>query len=102
MNPPHRLDWVLIAAITAGCAITTPYENFKTSERLMVGTSIDLPRTNIRPELLISERPISDGVVEYRYKYLGDCVRVFAVDLKTRVILSASHAGSKTSCVISP
>jgi hypothetical protein len=79
-----------------------PYQNFKESQRLAVGTSIDLPRTNVRPELLLSQRVLPSGLVEYRYRYLGDCVRIFQVEPASRLIVAASHTGSEHSCVIPP
>jgi hypothetical protein len=101
MTPRYTAAMVLVASIGA-CVTVSPYDNFKESERLMVGTSIDAPRTNIRPELLLSKRSLASGLIEYRYRSMGDCVRIFEVEPKSGSIMSANHTGSEQSCAIPP
>jgi hypothetical protein len=87
----------------ASCVTSvTPHDNFKNSLPLTVGTSIDLPRTNINPELLLSTRFLPNGNIEYRYRYLGDCVQKFEVNPKNKIIVRADFEGSETSCISPP
>src|SRR5438046_1758934 len=89
--------WCLIS-----CTGVTPSENFKNNLQRRVGRSFDIPRTDITPELLLSTRVLGSGNIEYRYRYLGDCVQIYEVDPKTRIILRADAEGSATSCILPP
>ncbi len=91
-----------LVLLCAACTSVTPHENFVNNLNSRVGRSIDIPRTDLKPTLLLSERQLQNGNVEYRYRYLGNCVQVYEVDPSTRIIKRATWEGSEKSCIAPP
>lgn len=88
----------------AGCASTTPQENYARFIRSKIGTNID---SSIRfiGKTAVSVRTLENGNIEYQYPYPypgGQCMETYEVDAKTRVVLNASYAGSEKACQLSP
>ena len=95
------LALVLSSSWIVGCTATTPHENFVEILSSRVGSKID-DFYNLRPSLKIAERGLSNGNIEYKYKYFGDCVETYEVEPTTRIIRSVSYEGSNKWCSVSP
>ena len=105
MNIVRTINYCLACLVilnATSCVVIMPHENFKNDLRLWVGANIDSPHYNIKPELLLSTRILDNGNIEYRYRYLGDCVRLFEVDPKSRIILRVGFEGSEKFCILPP
>lgn len=92
----------VLVVLCAACTTVTPHENFANILNGRVGESFDIPRTDLKPPLLLSERQLQNGNVEYRYRYLGDCVQIYEVEPSTRIIRRAAWKGSEKSCIVPP
>ena len=91
-----------MALAVNACTATTPHENFNRNLQMSVGAVIDTLDVNIQPSLLVSEKKLQNGNLEYRYKWYPGCVRIFEVDPATRVILRADFEGDQESCILPP
>lgn len=99
------LVYVITGVLTlSGCYFVNPHENFKKSLYGTIGRDMD----NVPPyswphkKDLISSVPLPNGNMENRYKYLRNCILIFEIDLKTRIIVDARFEGKETDCVINP
>lgn len=95
------LFMLLVVMAPFGCTTVTPQENFKDALYREIGKSID--NSMWAPKrYLISEKTMSNGNVEYRYRYLRSCQYMFEVEPKSRVIVNARYEGKEFDCVINP
>jgi hypothetical protein len=93
---------VALLAFVTGCATVTPHENFKNNLRLRIGWSIDAQFYDLQREHLLSTMTLANGHLEYRYRQANDCVEIYEVDPKTRLIVRTDFEGSDKSCIIQP
>lgn len=104
MNLLHKMLYAIGlggAVMVVGCTNTTPQENYARYIQRHIGENID--SSTSFGSRRISERLLENGNIEYRYSYAGgQCIETYEVDSKTRVILSASYAGSDDACQLSP
>ena len=68
----------------------------------MVGKSINSGHAWLKPELKLSEEPIPDGLVRYRFGRVGYCVEVFDVEPTSSKIVAVSFEGTEKQCAIPP
>ena len=99
-----ELAAVVMMSVAAcnGCAMPTPQQNLDDQLKAMIGKSLDIPRYHLRSELLLGQKEVSNGVVQLRYRYIGDCVLVVEANSKTQIITNAWAEGSPKSCVLPP
>jgi hypothetical protein len=107
MNSLHR-ELVAIGLIglftfsMSACTSTTPQENYARFIHSTIGANID---TNdiFSDRTPSSTQILENGNIEYKYPYAGgQCIETYEVDSKTRLIVSASFAGSDKACQLSP
>jgi hypothetical protein len=95
---------VVLLAISAcsGCAMPTPQQNLDDQLKGMIGESLEPPPHHLRPELLLRQKDLGNGIIQRRYRYLGDCVLVVEANAKTSNITNAWAEGSAKSCILPP
>lgn len=99
-----ELAAVVLMSVAAcnGCARPTPQQNLDDQLKGMIGASLEPPPHHFRPELLLGQKDLGNGIVQLRYRYIGDCVLVVEANAKTRFITNAWAEGSAKSCILPP
>jgi hypothetical protein len=99
---------VMLTGSLFGCALPTPYENFKDSITSDIGRSLDDPRIQFfylrqTPLQVVS---LQNGHDEYHYKlyYRGrdTCRYMIEVDPSARIIVNTRWEGTEEDCGIVP
>ncbi len=104
-NMFSRLSFLIfLLMLFAGCATTSPHENFKAHLYQKVGMSLDEIPPYWWPyeEDLIDSNVLANGNLRNRYKYRGTCVYIYEINPQTRIIVDAGFEGKETDCIVNP
>lgn len=102
MKIPSVALLLMAIGIFNGCAMPTPQQNLDDQLKALLGRSIDVPRYSLRPELLLEQKTLAGGILQFRYRHSRDCVLILEVQSNTRVIVGARAEGNEKSCILPP
>lgn len=91
----------LITGFTACGYDHDPHRNFVNNNQAMVGMNYKKFWKFVN-EKRLSEVILPNGNALYRYRYVGSCIEVLEVDLKTDRIVRAEFEGAEKDCVLNP